>query len=66
MRQLLAVTTQPLAKADCALGCAICTTQPPLRMLVFRSPGAHRETVTLDGATVTDNGEEVWVMVPDA
>lgn len=66
MRQQLTVTTQPLAKADSSLGRAVCTTQPPLRMLVFKSPGAHREDVTLDGEPVTDNGEEVWVMVPDA
>jgi hypothetical protein len=42
------------------------STQKVLRMRVYQYASSHRELVTDNGVTVTDNGEDVWIMVPDA
>ena len=59
-------TTQPVCRLDVAHPVARVSTQRALRVLVYRSASAHRELVTDNGVTVTDNGEDVWIMVPDA
>jgi hypothetical protein len=58
--------TQPLVRLDVAQPKAVLATQPMLRVLVFKSVSAHRETVTDNGEVITFDGEEVWIMVPDA
>lgn len=40
--------------------------QRRLVVRLSRAIGAHQELVTIDGEPVTFEGEEVWVMVPDA
>ena len=59
------LSTQSVCRMDVALPVARLASQRVLRVRVYKSASAHREVVTDDGITVTDNGEEVWVMVPD-
>lgn len=59
-------TTQPVCRLDVAQPVARVSTQRVLRVLVNKSTSAHRETVTDGGTPVTYDGEEVWIMVPDA
>lgn len=58
--------TLRVARVEVMQPVAVASTQPALRVLVYRSVSGHPETVTDGGTPVTYDGEEVWVMVPDA
>jgi hypothetical protein len=60
------VETQRVARVEVMQPVAVASSQPVLRVLVYRSVSGHPETVTDGGTPVTYDGEEVWVMVPDA